>query len=186
METWQFSLFFAALLVGYVLIHLRIVRFEEHLRGLAVLRSIDERIAVLPSLLPAADKERLARIEAHLQGLRDAIEDLRETSERVGESLGEAIVRIPQPPTQVPAEGASSPPQPTAADRIRALVEARLLQLGYGNLRMLTELHEMLLDGDVEVQVECERRHMPYKGRVLVRNGAVRDVAMQSAATSFP
>ena len=72
------------------------------------------------------------------------------------------------------------------ADRIRALVEARLLQLGYGNLRMLTELHEMLLDGDVEVQVECERRHMPYKGRVLVRNGAVRDVAMQSAATSFP
>jgi hypothetical protein len=27
---------------------------------------------------------------------------------------------------------------------------------------------------------------MPYKGRVLVRNGAIRDVALQSVATSFP
>lgn len=186
METWQFSLFFAALLVGYVLIHLRIVRFEEHLRGLAVLRSIDERIAALPAQLPTGDKERLARIELHLQSLRDAIEDLRETSERVGESLGEAIVRIPQPAAPVVVEGTNVAPQPTMADRIRALVEARLLQMGFGNLRMLTELTDRPLDGDVEVQVECERRHMPYKGRVLVRNGAVRDVAMQSAATSFP
>lgn len=186
METWQFSLFFAALLVGYVLIHLRIVRFEEHLRGLAVLRSIDERIAALPQQLPTGDKERLHRIESQLQSLRDAIEDLRETGERIGASLGEAIVQIPQPPAQVVVDAAAAASSPSPAERTRALVEGRLLQLGFGNLRLLSDLSSLPLEGDVEVQVEAERRHMPYKGRVLLRNGSVRDVAMQSAATSFP
>lgn len=186
METWQFSLFFAALLVGYVLIHLRIVRFEEHLRGLAVLRSIDERIAALPSQLPSADKERLNRIEQQLQAVRDAIEDLRETGERIGANLGEAIVQIPQPVISAAVDGSSAAVGPSAVERARALVEGRLLQLGFGNLRLLTDLTSIPLEGDVEIQVEAERRHMPYKGRVLLRNGAVRDVAMQSAATSFP
>lgn len=186
MEPWQFSLFFAALLVGYVLIHLRVVRFEEHLRGLAVLRSIDERIAALPQHLPTADKDRLKVIEAHLQALREAIEDLRETGERIGANLGEAIVQIPQPPAPVVVEAGSGAAAASLSDRTRALVEARLLQLGFGNLRLLSDLSSMPLEGDVEVQVEAERRHMPYKGRVLLRNGSVRDVAMQSAATSFP
>ena len=44
----------------------------------------------------------------------------------------------------------------------------------------------MSLEGDVEVQVECERRHMPQKGRVLLRNGSLRDVALQTVATMFP
>ena len=58
--------------------------------------------------------------------------------------------------------------------------------MGYGNLRILSDLAGAPAEGDVEVQVECERRHMPYKGRVLLRNGAIRDVALQSVATSFP
>ena len=62
----------------------------------------------------------------------------------------------------------------------------RLLQLGYVQLRLLTDLREQRLEGDVEVQVECERAHMPFKGRVLVRNGAVRDVALQTVAPTFP
>ena len=50
----------------------------------------------------------------------------------------------------------------------------------------MTDLQDASLDGDVEVQVECERRQMPQKGRVVVRNGSVRDVAMQSVAPTFP
>jgi len=70
--------------------------------------------------------------------------------------------------------------------RISAIVESRLLQLGYTRLKLLTDLSEASPDKDVEVQVECERGHMPAKGRVLVRNGAVYDVAMQTVATTFP
>ena len=187
METWQFSLFFAAFAIGFVLVHVRIARFEEHLRGLSMLRSIDERIQTLPGQLPRVDvDQRLDRIEQQMLRLREAIEDLRETTEQVGESLGAAIVRIPQPQIAVSTDGATAAPAPTAADRAKAAVEARLLQMGFGNLRILNELGSPESDADVEVQVECERRHMPYKGRVLVRNGAIRDVALQSVATSFP
>ena len=42
------------------------------------------------------------------------------------------------------------------------------------------------MEGDFEVQVEAERNQMPCKGRVALRNGSVRDVSMQSAATMFP
>jgi hypothetical protein len=186
METWQFSLFFAALLVGYVLIHLRIVRFEEHLRGLATLRSIDERLAALGQQMPGGDPEQMQRIEAQLLRLHDDLEDLRETATRVGEQLGEAIVRIPQP-VLTPGDAAdSAATSVSAADRVRAVVEARLLQLGYGHLRLLTDLQGATLDGDIEVQVECERRNMPQKGRVVVRNGTIRDIAMQSSAPTFP
>ena len=39
---------------------------------------------------------------------------------------------------------------------------------------------------DAELQVECWRGGMPSKGRVLVRNGAVRDVAVQTVTQMFP
>jgi hypothetical protein len=187
METWQFSLFFAAFAIGFVLVHVRIARFEEHLRGLSMLRSIDERIHSLPGQLPRVDvDQRIDRVEQQMLRLREAIEDLRETTEQVGERLGEAIVRIPQPQVSVAAEGIIAPSNPSPADRAKAAVETRLLQMGFSNLRILNEVGATDSEADVEVQVECERRHMPYKGRVLVRNGAIRDVALQSVATSFP
>lgn len=198
MEAWQFSLFFAALLVGYLLLHLRVVRFEEHLRGLATLRSIDDRLAALQTQLPvggptavgvdapagSAVAEALPRIEAQLQRLHEDLEDLRESVVTASEQLGEAIVRIPQPG----GGGLEAGPAAaiTAGERVRAVVETRLLQMGFSSLRLLTDLQHATLDGDVEVQVEAERRHMPVKGRVLVRNGAIRDIAMQSVAPTFP
>jgi hypothetical protein len=187
METWQFSLFFAAFAIGFVLVHVRITRFEEHLRGLSMLRSIDEKIQALPGQLPRQGvDERLDRIEQQMLRLREAIEDLRETTQQVGESIGEAIVRIPQPQIAIAAEGAPAPAAASAAERARATVEARLLQMGYNNLRILNGMDASDPDGDLEVQVECERRHMAYKGRILLRNGAIRDLALQSVATSFP
>ena len=61
METWQFSLFFAAFAIGFVLVHVRIARFEEHLRGLSMLRSIDERIQTLPGFRKVLTPERFEK-----------------------------------------------------------------------------------------------------------------------------
>lgn len=187
METWQFSLFFAALLVGYVLVHLRVARFEQHLRALGTLRSIDDRLQELAAALPEGGDERLQRIEALLGQLHEDLEDLRETTAGVGE----AVVHIPQPVSVQAAAGAAAEAgaalvPASTAERIRAVVETRLLQLGYSQLTLLTDLGSASWDQDTEVQVECERGHMPVKGRVLVRNGSVRDVAMQSVARTFP
>jgi hypothetical protein len=186
MSVLQFSLFFLALLVGYVLLHLRLVRFEEHLQKLAGIRSIDDRLRGLDDrmllLVESLEKLQLDRIEQRLDRLHDDLEDVREATGEVRA----AVVQIPASPVGAPIAAAALPLPEAAGARIAALVEGRLLQLGYGNLQILTDLTDVRADRDVEVQVECERNSMPVKGRVLLRNGAVRDVALQTVAPMFP
>lgn len=180
MSVLQFSLFFVALLVGYVLVHVRLARFEEHLRKLGGIRSVDERLRVL---VDALEKVRLERIEALLERLHEDLEDLRETTANVRE----AVVQIPPPGPGSPggdARPAAASDSPAA--RVQALVETRLLQLGYRNVQVLTDLTKVADHGDADVQVECDQGGMSTKGRVQVRNFGVRDVAMQSVAPMFP
>jgi hypothetical protein len=185
MDATQFALFFVALVVGYVLVHLRLVRFEEHLQKLAGIRNLDDRLlsidARLQKLADSFDRLRLERIEGQLDRLHEDLEDLREATGEVQH----AVVQIPVPPPGSEAAAASAFADSPGV-RIAALVESRLLQLGYHNLRLLSELGNVRTGEDVEVQVECERNGMPVKGRVVLRNGAVRDVAMQTVATMFP
>lgn len=189
MDALQFSLFFVAILVGYFLVHLRLIRFEEHLQRLAGLRSIDDRLRVLDErlhvLVETLGGKHFERIEAKLDRLHDDLEDLREATGEVRH----AVVQIPAPvaPAVVDASAATNTaPRDSGSGRIAALVESRLLQLGYGNLTILTDLSAVRADREIEVQVECERGGMPAKGRVIVRNGSVRDVLVQSVAQMFP
>lgn len=186
MSVLQFTLFFLAILVGYVLLHLRLVRFEEHLQKLTGIRSIDDRLRSLDDrmrvLVEALEKLQLDRIEQRLDRLHDDLEDVREATGDVRT----AVVQIPSGPPGGLSAVAVAPLPEAGGARIAALVESRLLQLGYGNLQILTDLADVRADRDVEVQVECERNSMPVKGRVLVRNGAVRDVALQTVAQMFP
>ena len=66
------------------------------------------------------------------------------------------------------------------------MVEGRLLAMGFGNLRVLTDLSRANLDDEVIVLVECHKNGMLYKGRVTSRNGAIQGVDMQSVAAGFP
>lgn len=181
MDGLQFSLFFIALVVGYLVIHMRLVRFEHYLREITGLKSINERLGALAA---AMEKLKLDRVEQRLDRLHEVLEDLREDVQKTSADLTEAVVRIPTP-VAAPAPHAA-PVDAPASDRLRALVETRLLQLGYGNLRLLTDLTGASLDGEVEVQVECEKHHMPCKGRVLLRSGSLRDVQMQPVVQAFP
>lgn len=186
MDTLQFTLFFLAIVVGYVVLHLRLVRFEDHLQKLTGIRSIDDRLRSLDDrmrlLVETLEKLQLERIEQRLDRLHDDLEDVREATGEVRT----AVVQIPSAPAGAPLAAAAVALPEAPGARIAALVEGRLLQLGYGNLQILTDLSDVRADRDVEVQVECERNSMPAKGRVLVRNGAVRDVALQTVAHMFP
>ncbi|MCA8974220.1 MAG: hypothetical protein KDC98_05830 [Planctomycetes bacterium] len=182
MTALQFSLFFVALLVGYVLVHLRLLRFEEHMRKLAGIRSLDDRLRVL---VEAIDKLNLGRIEGKLDRLHDDLEELREATQNVQH----AVVSIPRPERVRVRESEPSPPQSPVESpgaRVLAIVETRLLQLGYGNIQVLSDVAVVTDHGDADVQVECERGGMPAKGRVQVRNFGVRDVSLQSVAPMFP
>ncbi len=189
MDALQFSLFFVALLVGYVLVHLRLVRFEQHLQKLAGIRGLDDRLRALDDrlrqLAEAFDKVRLERVEAQLDRLHDDLEDLREAAGDVRH----AVVQIPQPAARGDDGGGASGVglrDETPAARLVGVVESRLLQLGYRNLRLLTQLGDVQLSDDLEVQVECERGGMALKGRVVLRNGSVHDVALQPVSQMFP
>ncbi len=183
MDAMQFGLFFVALVVGYVLVHLRLVRFEEHLQKLAGIRGLDDRLRALDDrlrqLAESFDKVRLDRVEGQLERLHDDLEDLREATTDVQH----AVVQIPPPPAPAPLV---ETPVGSAAERMVALVESRLLELGYHEVDVLNDLASIDATRDVELQVECWRGGMPVKGRVLVRNGSVRDVALQTVAQMFP
>ncbi|MCB9887269.1 MAG: hypothetical protein H6838_17395 [Planctomycetes bacterium] len=182
MDLLQFSLFFVALLVGYVLVHLRLARFEEHMQKLAGIRTLDERLRILAE---SFEKLRLDKLEQQLERLHDDLVDLREATTDVRQ----AVYEIPQPTVvhaaAVEAAGVA-PIVESPGARVLALVETRLVQLGYGKIQVLTDLSEVRAEREVEVHVECERAGMSTKGRVVVRNGAVRDVILQNVATMFP
>lgn len=190
MDNLQFGLFFVALVVGYVLVHLRLVRFEEHLRKLSGIHSLDDRLRALDERLKgvveAFGKFRLDRVEQYLDRLHDDLEDLREATRGVHQ----AVVEIPPPTVVTPSEPtvvlAPQAPTESAGERLCTLVSTRLLQLGFHDVQVLTDLSQVEFAADHEIVVEAERGSMPVKGRVLVRNGAVRDVAMQSVVQMFP
>lgn len=179
MTTLQFSLFFAGLLAAYALVHVRLVRFERYLQEVVGVKSLNER---LERIAQSLERVRLERAE---QGLAQLHEDL------IG--VGEALARVERATRRsqelTPTVVASAAPvmlesQPSA--RIRDLVTDRLLSLGYGNLRLLTDLRDASLEDRAEVVVECERNHLGYKGKVVTRNGAVLDVQLQAVTQAFP
>ena len=173
MTPTQFSLFFAALAIGYILVHVRLVRFEKYLREIVGIKALNERLKGVSDVL---ERVRLDRVEEQLQQLHEDLENLGTVFKRVERTLSRTGGASP------PASGSVPPP----AERIRAVVETRLLDLGYKNLRMLTDLTAATLEEQLDVLVECERDHMPCKGRVTTRNGAVVEVHITTASQSFP
>ena len=175
MDIYQFSLFFAALVIAYILVHLRLLRFETYLKDIATLKLLNER---LKDLCDRMERVRVDRVEEGLHQLHDDLGDLKALTKeltQVQKSSGSSEVVVP-----------ISTPAASAAERIRTAVEERLLSLGYRNLRILTDLSDASLDEEVSIQVECERRHMRCKGQVKSLNGGIRDVQIHSIVQSFP
>lgn len=171
MTNLQFSLFFVALLVGYIMIHLRLARFETHLREVSHLKLLNERLKGVADHLEGL---RLDRIEEGLSLLHEDLEQVRD-----------ATLRVERSNARIAADGGSAAVGGSPADKIRAAIESRLLGMGYGNLRILADLSDASLDDELEILVECDKNHMPSKGRVITRNGSVQDVQLQSVAGTF-
>jgi hypothetical protein len=172
MTTLQFSLFFAALLLAYILVHVRLARFEAHLRELGRLREIEERVGAGPRTLDMLRKEDLG---ARLERVREELEAATLVLGRIEDGLNRASRAAP---TEIP--------RMTTGERIRAVVESRLLQLGYANLRVLSDLSNASADEEIAVLVECERNNLLSKGTLTVHNGSVRDVRLQNVTQMFP
>lgn len=175
MDAIQFSLFFAALVIGYLLLHLRVSRFDKLLRELTGLRLLNERVG---ALVESVDRIRQQGLREQLERMQGDLQRLVEVTAQIERAIPEAVEHAPA--VVLPAPGA------TAGEQIRANVVAHLQGLGFTNVRVLHELARVRFDEDLELQVECERQHMPCKGKVTVQGGTVRDAQVQSAAPMFP
>lgn len=177
MSPLQFSLFFVALLIAYLLVHVRLIRFERYLQEVAVLRQLNERLQRLSDVFEGLSLEG---VEDRLEALQA---DVRAATEAVGRLERVAVRSQPAPPAPMPtpAEAAG-----TDSQRIRALVETCLIGLGYHDLHILSDLDDVSLDDEVEVVVECEKGQTVHKGKVVTRHGAIRDVHLKSIVQAFP
>ena len=177
MTTTQFALFFAAILIAYVLVHMRLARFETYLREITGLKMLNERLKGVSDVL---ERVRLDHVEDLLGQLHDDLLALREGQSRLEKGMGRAR------PSAAEADGPVLEPVQSAGARIRALVESRLLSMGYSDLRLLTDLSGVSLESETVVRVECSKANMVSKGRVVTRNGAIVDVDLTPAAQVFP
>ena len=174
----QFSLFFAAILIAFVLVHYRLIRFERYLKEIVGLKQLNER---LKGVSDSVERVRLDRVEEQLSLLHDDLGRIEEAQQGVARALGRATSQKP-----VTIAGPAESHTPSPSDLIRGAVETRLLSLGYGNLRILSDLSEAELDDAYEVRVECEKQRMQHKGVVVTRNGSVVDVQLRSVQQVFP
>ncbi|MEZ5965165.1 MAG: hypothetical protein R3F56_15130 [Planctomycetota bacterium] len=177
MTTLQFSLFFTGLLVAYMLVHLRLLRFERYLREISGLKALNER---LERVAQSLERVRLDRAE---QGLAQLHEDLVALAE--GQIRLERALRRSEPPS-TPVVTSAVTADASPGQRIRDAVAVTLMSMGYGNVRLLSDLTSATLDDRTEVVVECERNLVGYKGKVVTHNGSVVDVQMQSVTQAFP
>ncbi len=171
----QFSLFFCALIVAYLLVHIRLRSFEVYLKEIARLRELNERLASVSDVL---ERVRLDNVEAHLGHLHEDLVEVQVGLKRVERAVGRVSVEAPPVAMAAPVPD-QGPPQ------IQPVVEARLLALGYGRLHIITDLSDAAYEESQEIVVECTKDGMPFKGRVIIHNGAVQDVILQSVAQNF-
>jgi hypothetical protein len=179
MDTFQFALFFVAILIGYILVHLRLAKFELYLKEISGVKRLDER---LQGVVEAMERIKVERLE---EGLHQLHEDAREVIEAI-KGVERKVATTANQQVEVITREGEALAAATAADRICAAIEERLFGLGYNKLHILTELAGVSLEDEVTVQVECERRMMPCKGSVTARNGRITDVDVHSVVRMFP
>lgn len=177
MDYVQFSLFFAALLIGYVLIHLRLVKFEVYLKEIAGLKQLNER------LKGVADAMAQIRVDPLEEGLAQLHEDAGEILDGVRSLERRAAHPVDRVVEVVTEQG---PSKATIAERICSAIEERLFGIGYNKITILTDLTGVQIEDEISVQVECEKNMMPCKGTVVARNGAITEVDVHSVVKMFP
>ncbi|MCI0587032.1 MAG: hypothetical protein L0323_09360 [Planctomycetes bacterium] len=142
----------------------RVRRAEEDLRRLRGIELLNDRAATLAD---SVGRLELGRLETSLQALVDAVPRLERALWRIEEGLARPVAPGPGP--------------------MREAIEARLRDLGYHRIQVCEE--EGIPEdggGGFAIPVEAARGDVPHKGRVLVREGAIREVELRPLYGLFP
>lgn len=157
--------------VGLVLVR-RVGALAERLGGLRRLESLDQRLKGLAESQGALDLRRLEHV----------LVDLRDSQRRSEERIAQALEAREHEGRVEPAPGAPAPA------RLPERVINRLVAMGFERIELLTPASEFdaLVEGEGEVRVEARRSGATYKGRVLIKQGAIVEVALRPPYEIFP
>lgn len=123
-----------------------------------------------------------------LRRIEHVLIDIRDVQKRV-EDRTLAVLEAAQGGMRTP--GALAPVAPGSGSALADRIVTRLLALGYERIQLVTpiaKISEMAegKGGDGEISVEARRDGAACKGRILVKQGAIADVQIQSAYSVFP
>ena len=160
---------------GVWLLVARLRRMESKAAGL-------DRLEAIGASLEKMQEERGG---LDLRRIEHVLIDIRDGQKRVEDRMLAVLER------SAGAKRGAGALETVAAGSAEALsdrIVTRLLALGYERVQLVTPQEKIgeMVAGDGEVTVEARREGAACKGRIVVRRGAIVDVQLQSAYTTFP
>ncbi|HMQ21357.1 MAG TPA: hypothetical protein PKE00_02645 [Planctomycetota bacterium] len=169
----QFSLTFVTLVVLTLVLYLRLLRYETYMEAEKEgMKNLNDRLQKLVDGLEALGTRR---VEGQLSDIHELLADIRDGLESRSQQV------VMQAQTSSP-EVARSRPSQSLVD----VVEAKLYNLGYSRVSVVTDLSKVDAHGPVRVVVEAERDGALHKGHLVLNGSAVTEFEMQQSYTTFP
>lgn len=173
--------------LGIVLLYALLMRLRE-IEGRALelshLAKIESKLVELAQAPADLDLRRLEHV----------LIDIRDGQRRVEGRMLAVLEQLQAERVHSSGEGAVSPAAtgmlsgalsgPHLSDRLTS----RLLALGFERIEFLTPAEKLaeLFEEDGDVLVEARRGGVPYKGRVVLADGAISDVQLRPSYQIFP
>lgn len=184
---WILAFVALAAAAGAVGVWMLVTRAQRLEARLARLDKLDELAATLEKLVASRDALDLRRLEHVLIDIRDGQKRVEERMLEIVESHARGAVF---------SQGTSEGPSTKSLDLVGAAaggalsdrIVTRLLALGYERIVLVTpsdDLGRIAREGGAVV-VETKRDGAACKGRVLVADGRIADIQIQSAYSTFP
>ena len=167
-----FALTFVTIVILTTILYLRLSKYETYLREEQ--RGVERLNERLQMLAESFESLGTKRIEGQLGDIHQTLEaihdDLQRGSGGFGATGGDGVV--------MPA----APPRGSFVD----IVEAKLYNLGYGRVVIVTDLSDVDSSQPTRVVVEAERGGVVHKGHLTVHGSTVTELDLQPSYTSFP
>ncbi len=147
------------------------------------LKRIGVRLDTLAVLRQKLEVIASSREDLDLRRLEHVLIDVRDTQQRLEESL----IRVIESRGEREGSEGLLMPMPSA-NGVAERVLNRLLALGYDQIHLVTGADELaeLAARDGEVLIEAKKDGVLHKGRVLVRSGRLANVELNPAYSIFP
>lgn len=185
---WLLGALVALAAAGVVLLARLTKRVESLERARGGAEELARIAGSVQKLVDAHAELDLRRIEHALYDVRDAHKRLEDRLLASLEARASVEGALSAAAGSERSAGALAPASHAVAGLLAERIVTRLLALGYERIQFVTPLAEVarLSASDGEVAVEARRDGAACKGRVIVRGGAIADLALQSAYSTFP